>query len=79
MNYAKLIEEVKEQPLHSIEFTKGSIKIKKQLGNNTGSQIEIEFNNSKRIHNIKFIEGGYNEPHTLKKGIADLFDLIINI
>lgn len=78
MNYMKLIEKVKKEHLCTVEFLESSTILKKQIGNNTGSEIEIEFSDSKRIRNIKFVAGGYNEPQTLKQDFDKLFDLIIS-
>ena len=71
-----LIKAIKREHLCSVEFLEDSIKIKKQLGNNTGSKIEIEFSESKRIESINFVVGGYNEPNTLKREFSILFDII---
>lgn len=78
MYYMKLIEKAKKEHLCTVEFLPNSIILKKQIGNKDGSQIEIEFSDSKKIMNIKFVAGGYNEPNTLKQDFNKLFDLIIS-
>jgi len=78
MDYMKLIEKAKKEHLCTVEFCENSTILKKQLGNTTGSEIEIEFSDTKRIMNIKFVVGGYSEPNTLKQDFNKLFDLIIS-
>jgi len=78
IDYTKLIQTIQSQNLHSIEFKKESIVIKKQVGNNSGSKFEIEFDDTKRIGSIIFTKGGYNEPISIKKELDELFDIVIN-
>jgi len=75
----KLVQRIQQEHLCFVEFSKNSFRIRKQLGNDTGSIIEIEFNDAKRIKSIVFKAGGYNEPKTLKKEFDILFDIIYNL
>jgi len=78
VNYLKLIGKVKKEHLCSIEFKGENVIIKKQIGNTTGAVIEIEFKDSKRIENITFVSGGYNEPKTIKQDFNNLIDIILD-
>jgi len=74
----KLISLVKKRHLCFITFSHERVIIKQKLGNNSGSEIIIEFDNNFRIEKMDFIKGEYNEPLTLKKEYEELFTLIHN-
>jgi len=88
MNIKKLIKLAIDKHLVSIEIQCAKYPncnerdilytIKKQLGNNKGCIIEIDFNNDNRIFDIRFEIGNYNDVATLKRDINEVFDIILN-
>ena len=73
----QLINKIQELRLSSIEFIDNNLYIiKKQIGNTTGTKIEITFNNDKKIININVIIGGYSSAATIRKEINKLLEII---